>query len=316
MLAALIDAPLALAFGAGMLAAVNPCGFAMLPAYLSYFVGLEGATSHATSSETAARSAPQNEAPERGLLRALGVGAIMTAGFVSVFGAVGLVVTQISSSVMDHAKWATILIGLALVVVGVALLAGRQLSVRLPRLDRGGSSRELGSMLLFGISYAIASLGCTLPTFLSATSSSFSRSGFASGMATFFSYALGMGMIVTALTVAVALARGSVVLAFRQVLPYVSRLSGALVLVAGLYVTYYGWYEVRLARGGAARDPVVDRALGVQGRMSDLIDTVGTTRLGLLCALVVVAVAAVGWRARRGRRARQAEPNRASATAA
>ena len=42
MLAAVIDAPLALAFGAGMLAAVNPCGFAMLPAYLSYFCGLEG----------------------------------------------------------------------------------------------------------------------------------------------------------------------------------------------------------------------------------------------------------------------------------
>lgn len=316
MLAAVINAPLALAFGAGMLAAVNPCGFAMLPAYLSYFVGLEGTAHDSTSPTTADRSDRPSEAPERSLLRALGVGAIMTAGFVSVFGAVGLVVTQISSSVMDHAKWATILIGVALVVVGVALLAGRQLSVRLPRLDRGGSSRELGSMLLFGISYAIASLGCTLPTFLSATSSTFSRSGFASGMATFFSYALGMGLIVTALTVAVALARGSVVRAFRQVLPYVSRLSGALVLVAGLYVTYYGWYEVRLARGGAARDPVVDRALGIQGWMSDVIDTIGTTRLGLLCGLVVLAVAGVGWRTLRVRRARQEQPNRESATVA
>ena len=38
-----IDAPLAIAFGAGMLATVNPCGFAMLPAYLGYFLGLEDA---------------------------------------------------------------------------------------------------------------------------------------------------------------------------------------------------------------------------------------------------------------------------------
>ena len=38
----MIDAPLALAFTAGMVATVNPCGFAMLPAYLSFFLGLEG----------------------------------------------------------------------------------------------------------------------------------------------------------------------------------------------------------------------------------------------------------------------------------
>jgi cytochrome c biogenesis protein CcdA len=299
MLGAVIDAPLALAFGAGMLAAVNPCGFAMLPAYLSYFVGLEG---------------PPADAPDQALRRALGVGVVMTTGFVSVFGAVGLVVTQISASVMDHAKWATVLIGAALVVVGVALLLGRQLSIRLPRLDRGGSSRELSSMFLFGVSYAVASLGCTLPTFLSATSSSFSRSGTTAGLVTFLTYALGMGMIVTVLTVAVALARGSVVRAFRRVVPYVSRLSGALVVVAGLYVTYYGWYEVRLARGGQARDPVVDRALRIQRQLSNVIDRVGTTRLGLLCAFVVAGVGAAAWRTQRARRARLAASTRASAT--
>jgi len=34
---------IALAFTTGMLATVNPCGFAMLPAYLSYFLGVESA---------------------------------------------------------------------------------------------------------------------------------------------------------------------------------------------------------------------------------------------------------------------------------
>ena len=38
-----MDARLALAFSAGMVATVNPCGFALLPAYLSYFLGLEEA---------------------------------------------------------------------------------------------------------------------------------------------------------------------------------------------------------------------------------------------------------------------------------
>ncbi|MGD9755164.1 MAG: cytochrome c biogenesis protein CcdA, partial [Acidimicrobiia bacterium] len=49
-------APLALAFAAGMLATVNPCGFAMLPAYLSYFVGLEDDPSAAGADRTVLRS--------------------------------------------------------------------------------------------------------------------------------------------------------------------------------------------------------------------------------------------------------------------
>jgi cytochrome c biogenesis protein CcdA len=286
VLAAVVDAPLALAFGAGMVAAVNPCGFAMLPAYLSYFVGLEES---------------QPPGPERALPRAIGVGLVVTAGFIAVFGLVGLVVTQISTTVLTQAKWATIVIGLVLCGLGVALLAGRQLTIPLPHLERGGTRRELGSMLLFGVSYAVASLSCALVPFLAATSSSFSRSGLVSGSATFGAYALGMGAIVTMLTVAVALARGSVVRAMRRIGGHVTRLSGALVLVAGLYVAYYGWYEVRLERGGSVDDPVVDAALDVQTAITDWIDGVGTTRLGLVCLAGVLGVALVGWTARRSR---------------
>ena len=34
--------PVSYAFGTGMLAAVNPCGFALLPAYISFFLGDTG----------------------------------------------------------------------------------------------------------------------------------------------------------------------------------------------------------------------------------------------------------------------------------
>ena len=43
----MIRGHLALAFSAGMIATVNPCGFAMLPAYLSYFLGLEAGSQSA-----------------------------------------------------------------------------------------------------------------------------------------------------------------------------------------------------------------------------------------------------------------------------
>ncbi|MBA2575429.1 MAG: hypothetical protein H0V05_02115 [Euzebyaceae bacterium] len=34
-----MQVPFALAFTAGLVASVNPCGFAMLPAYLSFLIG-------------------------------------------------------------------------------------------------------------------------------------------------------------------------------------------------------------------------------------------------------------------------------------
>jgi cytochrome c biogenesis protein CcdA len=310
---AVLDAPLALAFGAGMVAAVNPCGFAMLPAYLSYFCGLEGTEEAAGDRVDERRQARRTDESERAgpasaVLRALAVTGVMTAGFVAVFGLVGLVVAQVSTSILDHAKWATILIGAALVVLGAALLAGRELTVRLPHLDRGGNNRELGSMFLFGVSYAVASLSCTLPAFLATTSSAFHRAGTLGGLTTYVSYGLGMGLIVGALTLAVALARAGVVRALRRIARHVTRLSGALVLVAGLYVGYYGIYEVRLDRlgpGDSAADPVVDRALRLQATLSGWIDDVGAVRLGLACTFVLASAAAVTWALRRDRAVRR-----------
>src|SRR6267378_4107631 len=120
----MIEAPLALAFTTGMVATVNPCGFAMLPAYLSFFLGIED--------ERASIS------------RAMVVSLTVTAGFAATFALVGLI------------------------VFGIALLAGFDVMVRLPRLERGGRNRDLGSMALFGVSYAVASIGCELPLFLAA----------------------------------------------------------------------------------------------------------------------------------------------------
>ncbi|MFN0092938.1 MAG: cytochrome c biogenesis CcdA family protein [Acidimicrobiales bacterium] len=283
----MIDTPFALAFGAGMVATVNPCGFAMLPAYLSFFVGREGRAEHDVD--------PFRQA----LGRALGVGAVMTLGFVAVFGTVGLVFSHLSSSILEHVPWITIVIGLAVAAMGVALLSGRELRLRLPKLERGGGSRELGSMFLFGVSYAVASLGCTIGPFLSVTTTSFSQQGVVAGVSRFVAYALGMGALIVALTLATALTRSSFLAGLRRLLPYVNRVSGAFMIAAGLYVAYYGWYA---RRASVEADPIVDRALAVQTAISGWIDRVGVTRLGVFCAVLVLAAAGFALLGRRGRR--------------
>lgn len=270
----MIDAPLALAFTAGMVATVNPCGFAMLPAYLSYFLGVD------------ARAADGADA-RAGVGRGLAVAAVVSAGFVLVFGAAGLIITNVSQSLYDWAPWVTVAIGAGLVALGIALLLGYELNVRLPKLERGGRTRGLGSMFVFGVSYAIASLGCTLPVFLGAVSGTFRTASFASGVAVFGAYALGMALVLMALTITLALARHSLVRWLRRALPYVNRIAGALLVVAGSYVAYYGIYEIRLRPGDTGDGGPVDAVTGISSEISTWVQNTGGTRIGLAFGAVV-----------------------------
>lgn len=279
----MIDAPLAVGFTAGMLATFNPCGFAMLPAYLSFFVGAEGRG---------------GEPAPAGAAQALRVGAAVTTGFVAVFGAAGIAITGMSLSIQRYAPWATLVIGLALIPLGVAAAAGRSPKLSLPRLQRGGSDRGLGSMALFGVSYATVSLSCTLPVFLAAVSTTFSQESLGAGLAVFVAYAAGMGAVLTGLAVAVALARQSMVRRLRGVLPHVQRVSGLFLAAAGVYVAWYGWFELRLAAGEDAAAGPVDAAGRLSGRVSTWISDFGAPRLGLAVAVLIV-VALIAERRRR-----------------
>jgi cytochrome c-type biogenesis protein len=268
-----IDAPLALGFTAGLLAVVNPCGFAMLPAYLSYFVIGDGTIHRDTVSA---------------LRRALVVGIAVSSGFAALFALIALVVRHLTDRVLAHSPWVSVVIGVALAVFGAALAAGREVRLRIPRLDRGGGSGAPVSMALYGASYGIVSLGCTLPTFLVYVAGTLTRESFGSGTAVFGAYALGFATLLTGLTVAMALARQSLVRELRRVLPYVERLSGLLLVLAGLYVAYFGWYELHSL---GEPDPIIDRVTGLSADIQQLVQDVGALRVGAVLAIPVAAAA-------------------------
>jgi hypothetical protein len=279
-----MNGSLAYAFGVGMVATFNPCGFAMLPAYLSYFLGLEG---------------EQDEAPDASILRALAVGASMTAGFLVVFGVLGLVLEPALTTINRRLPWVTILLGIVLLALGVAMLAGRTLSVRLPRFGRGPESRELSSVFLFGISYALVSLSCTLSLFTAAISTTVQDENLLIGILAFLAYGLGMGLVLMVITLAIALARQSLVKNLRKVLPYINRVSGGLLVLAGLYVIYYGWYELRVFNGTTSGGGVAQWAFDINSSISRWINEIGATRLGLILGLVIALAVLIALAARR-----------------
>jgi cytochrome c-type biogenesis protein len=161
---------------AGMVATVNPCGFAMLPAYLTLVV-----------TGAADRTRAQL------LARALGSSALMTLGFVTVFGLFGIVIAPVFASVQRYLPFVTVVIGAALVVLGALLLAGREITLLVPKPRKGAPNQRLASMFGYGIAYAIASLSCTIGPFLAVAGTSLRGGDVVEGVAAFVAYAAGMG---------------------------------------------------------------------------------------------------------------------------
>ena len=214
----------------------------------------------------------------------------MTAGFLVVFGILGLVLDPVLSSINDKLPWITIVLGLVLVVLGIRLLMGREIDIRLPKVSRAPESRELWSVFVFGVSYALVSISCTIALFIAAISTIVEQENFVVGMAAFIAYGLGMGVILMILTVAIALARQGVVRRMRGVLPYVNRVSGALLVLAGAYVAYYGWYELRVFSGDTSGGGLAGWMFDMNARITSWIDTVGPGRLGLLGGFVISSI--------------------------
>ena len=234
----MIEAPFALAFGAGLVATLNPCGFAMLPAYLSYFMGTG-------RNEDLSRSAS--------LRRALIVGGVMSAAFLLVFGVTGLAITLGFRAVIDWIPWIALVVGVLVALLGVAMLFGYEPMVGLPKAKQAGSGTGLRSVFGFGISYGLASLSCTLPVFLSVVAAQLTASSLVSGVATFIVYGLGMSMMLVGVTVVMALGKQTIVRRLRSSARYISRISGAVLVLAGGYIVWF-WGTTLASGAGALND--------------------------------------------------------------
>lgn len=283
---------LSLALGAGLVAAVNPCGFALLPAYLSLFVLDEGARS-----------------PVVAVGRALRATSALTLGFAGVFVVFGLVIAPVAASVQAYLPAFTVVLGLVLAVAGLWLLVGRRLpSMPVPGLRTSRAGRPIvaswPAMTGFGASYAVASLGCTIAPFLAVVVTSFQAGSPAAGVALFAAYAAGMGLIVGVAATAVALSRRSLVTTMRRAGALVPRLGGLVLAAAGAYVAWYGAWELRVLHAGAGTDPVVSAAADVQQWLAGGAGAIVIVGL----ALTLLALAGAGLRARTGCRRRIGMP--------
>ncbi|MBI4281899.1 MAG: hypothetical protein HY672_00200 [Chloroflexi bacterium] len=228
MLDYLFDVPVAFAFGAGMVAAFNPCGAVMLPAYVGYQLSGGAETTD----------------PLKAVLRGFYLGGVVTAGFIVLSLAVGLIITIGGDAVFNVVPFAGLGVGIGITLLGVWLLiSGKHLGIWAATRIGASNERSVKGVFLFGMAYAICSLGCAFPIFLAAVGilagQNLGDLDILASLLRFASYGLGMGMVLTGITLAVVFFRETVSQLLRLVFPYIGVAGNLALIGAGSYLIWY-----------------------------------------------------------------------------
>lgn len=216
-------------FVAGVMTFFNPCGVAMLPSYVSYYLGGK-----------AGRGGPPIGRGWRGLT----LGAVTSAGFFTVFSGVGLLLSAVGSTVARSIPWIAALMGLGLVVLGFLMLLGRgaphlSLAKAAGLVSRGNPGEEgLSFYYLYGVGYAIASVGCALPIFMIVVTQAFTG-GLLNGLVQFVAFSEGMTVMMIALSLAMAFSGEFIRRYLPAITKAVSKASALVLIGAGGYLVYY-----------------------------------------------------------------------------
>jgi len=203
---------LAFAFTAGLLSIFSPCGYALIPGYISYYLG-----------------------SDLSLVKAVTGGLACTLGLVTLYSVLGALASGLGALLSTWIPALNVAAGLVMTAMGAATL----LNVNIPYIQVGASPsrrRGLVGLYLFGLVYGVAGVGCSAPVFLSVLFYALSR-GFAGGVMTFLAYSLGMGVPLVVTSVLVARAKKALIGSISMATEKMRRLSGVVFLVVGLYLS-------------------------------------------------------------------------------
>ena len=262
-----IEGNFAYSFILGVLAAVNPCGFVLLPTYLIFFLGT--------------REEPNLKTGER-LRRALVVSSGISIGFLAIFFVIGVISRLFTQWIELNAKYASLAIGIVLVIGGARMLTGWTPKFAVPQLG-GVQTKTFRATVVYGVAYAVASIGCTIGFLTTAVFGSIALHGFVSGVLSILLYGLGMAMLVTALTVSLAFAKTGILTIVKNQLHLIQRLGAIFVTLTGIYLVFY-WYAAISETRSAS---FVTRIERWQTRVASFLQQQGAFRLAVVLTLVV-----------------------------
>lgn len=265
------EALLALAFSAGALAFAAPCAYPLLPGYVAYFVGASGDGNAATpdggasavdgSAAAADGSAAAVDEPalstaaarDRGstgggwltsrvgedgpsIRQATLVAAVTGFGATVVFAVFAVLVALLGAGVAGFAGELELAVGVLVALAGVVVASGR--ANGMVSIDLAERSRSPLGFFAFGVTYGVAAAGCSAPVFVGISLAGVSR-GPVVAAAVVATYALGLVLALTAITLAAAMGHDRLLDRIGRGTGRITRLAGGLLVVAGLAQIHY-----------------------------------------------------------------------------
>ena len=238
---------LGFAFSLGLGTFLAPCAFPLLPGYVAFYVGRgdgsggpasgDGTDSGGATAADGGTAAGTRRALLGRLQRAMAVGVVTSLGFFAVYAVLAGVVFALGTSVLRDVSVLELVVGTIMIVLGLAMASGRvdmtAMHVPLPERRRG----PVG-YFAFGVVYAAAAAGCTAGLFIGLASLALA-SGPTGAVAMFGAYALGMSVLMIAVTIAAAVGRQTLLRTLSANTGLVSRLGGVVLVIAGIVQLYY-----------------------------------------------------------------------------
>ncbi len=226
---------IAFSFAAGAATFFSPCSVGLFPAYIGFFLSLSERTGTRPSEPNGASSPSR---PVFKALRGVRLGLIASLGFLLLFLATGAFVSLVGVRFLGpYLRWISIGIGVIIIALGWLQWAGKGLGISIPL--RGPKNRNAFSIFAFGIGYALASLGCTLPVFLATLFASLAAVGAWGTLLVIAAYGAGMGLVMVVVSASLAVSEEAAKTYVRRLVPLIKRASSLLLMLAGAVIVYF-----------------------------------------------------------------------------
>lgn len=238
-----------LALVAGVFATFNPCGFAMLPAYLAFIILGNG-----------------SEKSKREVFRdALRFALYMGLGVLVIFTLFAAAIIPFASSIQKYLPIFTLLIGAILILAGASLLLGKSfLNKKLWSPSISPTGKRI-TFFGYGVTFALGSISCTIGPFLAITNAAISSSNYFEILATYLSFGLGISLTILVLALITATSNQFMQSHIRKISRGISLASAVILIFVGIYLLYFAWYELTLSGSSSSDDTIMDTAFKIQG---------------------------------------------------
>jgi len=207
----------------GVFAFLAPCAVALLPGYIVAFIS---------------RNSQNNPAVGRRLYRGVKVALLSILGILVVYVIAGGLIIVAAQVLKEYMKWIAMGMGGVLIVMGLFMIAGKDFSLSI-NMNNSTHQTEAVEAVVFGVAYAIGALGCLFPLFLVVATQAMAAPSLWLGGGYIGAYFVGLsGMMIITILLS-SFAKDLFMKYLRKILPHMERITGGLLVLAGVYVIYY-----------------------------------------------------------------------------